>query len=471
MFLNHSFKTLVRNRHPFLLRCYSNISPAFNPPSSAPAPIIPVPAYQNLEREPYWQKIPQWKSIKEEEFLKYSWQIANTVQSTPKLFNFLESVLPSKIPHNDISQSNTQISSQEEFILDVMEGINLAPMSTRLTPHTLSRIDWINNPLGDPLRKQFIPMKSSVLPDHPKLTLDSLGETNDSPVQGLVHRYPDKALFLAISVCPVYCRFCTRSYSIGGETPSTKKSRFLPTRKRWSKVFDYIASTPSLHDIVISGGDAYYLDPQQILEIGQHLLSIPHIRRIRYASKGLAVCPSRILDGEDSWAETLVQVSAAARMMGKSVALHTHFNHPNEITWVTKLAAQRLYESGVTVRNQTVLLRGVNDDCETMKGLIHGLAEMNIQPYYVYQGDMVRGVEDLRTPLHKSLELERNIRGTIAGFMMPQFVVDLPAGGGKRLVSSYDSYDRKTGVSRFTAPGVKGTNTFEYHDPVWSVAA
>ncbi|KAF3108994.1 hypothetical protein TWF706_001816 [Orbilia oligospora] len=449
MFLNHSFKTLVRNRRPVLLKSYSSISPAFNPPLSAPAPIIPVLAYQNLEREPYWQKIPQWKSIKEEEFLKYSWQIANTVQSTPKLSNFLESVLPSKIPHNDISQSNTQISSREEFILDVMDGINLAPMSTRLTPHILSRIDWTNNPLGDPLRKQFIPMKSS----------------------GLVHRYPDKALFLAISVCPVYCRFCTRSYSIGGETPSTKKSRFLPTRKRWSKVFDYIASTPSLHDIVISGGDAYYLDPQQILEIGQHLLSIPHIRRIRYASKGLAVCPSRILDGEDSWAETLVQVSATARMMGKSVALHTHFNHPNEITWVTKLAAQRLYENGVTVRNQTVLLRGVNDDCETMKGLIHSLAEMNIQPYYVYQGDMVRGVEDLRTPLHKSLELERNIRGTVAGFMMPQFVVDLPAGGGKRLVSSYDSYDRETGVSRFTAPGVKGTNTFEYHDPVWSVAA
>ncbi|KAF3218436.1 hypothetical protein TWF679_000962 [Orbilia oligospora] len=379
MFLNRSFKTLVRSQHPVLLRNYSNISPAFNPPLSAPAPIIPVPAYQNLEREPYWQKIPQWKSTKEEEFLKYSWQISNTVQSTPKLFNFLESVLPSKIPHNDISQSNTQISSREEFILDVMEGINLAPMSTRLTPHILSRIDWINNPLGDPLRKQFIPMKSSVLPDHPKLTLDSLGETNDSPVQGLVHRYPDKALFLAISVCPVYCRFCTRSYSIGGETPSTKKSRFLPTRKRWSKVFDYIASTPSLHDIVISGGDAYYLDPQQILEIGQHLLSIPHIRRIRYASKGLA--------------------------------------------------------------------------------------------YYVYQGDMVRGVEDLRTPLYKSLELERNIRGTIAGFMMPQFVVDLPAGGGKRLVSSYDSYDRETGVSRFTAPGVKGINIFEYHDPAWSVAA
>ncbi|KAK6524704.1 hypothetical protein TWF281_011604 [Arthrobotrys megalospora] len=169
--------------------------------------------------------------------------------------------------------------------------------------------------------------------------------------------------------------------------------------------------------------------------------------------------------------QALVQVTAAARMMGKAVALHTHFNHPNEISWVTKVAAQRLYESGVTVRNQTVLLKGVNDDVTTMKELIHGLADMNIQPYYVYQGDMVRGVEDLRTPLYQSLELERNIRGTIAGFLMPQFVVDLPEGGGKRLVSSYDSYDRKTGVSTFTAPGVKGKNVFEYHDPLWSLEA
>ncbi|KAK6511288.1 hypothetical protein TWF481_000209 [Arthrobotrys musiformis] len=468
MALTYSFKNIIaRSRYPLLSRCYSSVSTAINPPLLAP--IVPVSPYVNLERDPYWQKIPQWRDVEESQFLSYSWQIANTVQTAPKLFNFLESVLPSKIPHNDISQSKTQISSREKFIVDVMEGIEVAPMSTRLTPHILSCIDWTNDPLGDPLRKQFIPMKSAIIPDHPKLTLDSLGETNDSPVPGLVHRYPDKALFLAISVCPVYCRFCTRSYSIGAETPSTKKSRFLPTRKRWSKVFDYVASTPTLHDIVISGGDSYYLDPQQILEIGQYLLSIPHIQRIRYASKGLAVCPSRILDNEDSWAGALIQVSAAARMMGKSVALHTHFNHPNEISWVTKLAAQRLYESGVTVRNQTVLLRGVNDNTATMKELIHGLANMNIQPYYVYQGDMVRGVEDLRTPLHQSLDLEKNIRGTIAGFLMPQFVVDLPEGGGKRLVSSYDSYDRQTGVSRFTAPGVKGMNVFEYHDPLWSL--
>ncbi|KAF3931356.1 hypothetical protein ABW20_dc0104819 [Dactylellina cionopaga] len=313
-------------------------------------------------------------------------------------------------------------------------------------------------------------MKSSLLPDHPMLSLDSLNETHDSPVPGLVHRYPDKALFLATSVCPVYCRFCTRSYSVGAETDSVTKARFLPTRKRWEKVFEYIEQTPSIHDIVISGGDTYYLEPEHIFEIGRRLLSIPHIRRFRYASKGLAVCPSRILDRTDSWASALIEVVAQGRKQGKAVALHTHFNHPNEISWVTQVAAQRLYENGVAVRNQTVLLKGVNDDVLTMQALIHDLANINIQPYYVYQGDMVRGVEDLRTPLHRSLELEQNIRGTIAGFLMPQFIVDLPAGGGKRLTSSYQSYDRETGISRFEAPGVKGPGrVFEYHDPLWSL--
>ncbi|EPS45976.1 hypothetical protein H072_5 [Dactylellina haptotyla CBS 200.50] len=424
-----------------------------------------------IARDPYWQNIKIWRNVKEEDFLSYRWQIANTVQGAPNLFKFLENVLPETIPHRGNVQGHERIQSREDFIVDVMEGIKLAPMSTRLTPHILSQIDWTKNPLLDPLRRQFIPMKSSILPDHPSLSLDSLHETEDSAVPGLVHRYPHKALFLATSVCPIYCRFCTRSYSVGGETDSVKKSRFLPTRKRWEKVFEYIDNTPTLHDIVISGGDAYYLEPEHIWEIGKRLLSIPHILRIRYASKGLAVCPSRVLDDTDSWIYALNKVTELGRNEGKTVAWHTHFNHPNEITWITRLAARKLFQRGVTVRNQSTLLRGVNDDVPTMKRLIYDLADNNIQPYYVYQGDMVRGVEDLRTPLKTIIELEEQIRGTIAGFLMPQFVVDLPGGGGKRLACSYESYDRKTGVSKFIAPGVKdGNRIFEYHDPLWSLS-
>ena len=145
-------------------------------------------------------------------------------------------------------------------------------------------------------------------------------------------------------------------------------------------MFQYIKQTPSLHDIVISGGDSYFLQPHQLRFIGDRLLEIPHIQRIRFASKGLAVCPSRILDKSDEWAEALIGVSQQGRKNGKSVALHTHFNHPNEITWVTAQACQRLFEAGVTVRNQSVLLNGVNNDVATMRELIRRLAELNVQP-------------------------------------------------------------------------------------------
>jgi lysine 2,3-aminomutase len=145
-------------------------------------------------------------------------------------------------------------------------------------------------------------------------------------------------------------------------------------------MFAYIENTPTLRDIVVSGGDSYLLTPDQLYEIGKRLISIEHIRRFRFASKGLAVWPSRIVDPTDAWTAALIEVSKLGRREGKAVALHTHFNHPNEITWISSLAAERLFKQGVTVRNQSVLLRGVNDDLKTMSALIRGLADINIQP-------------------------------------------------------------------------------------------
>lgn len=200
--------------------------------------------------------------------------------------------------------------------------------------------------------------------------------------------------------------------------------------------------------------------------IGERLLSIPNVKRIRFATKGLAICPMRILDNSDGWTESFLDLSNRGRRVGKQVAMHTHFNHPNEITWITELAARHLFAHGVTVRNQTVLLRGVNDKLETMSTLIRRLADLNIQPYYVYQSDMVHGVEDLRTPLSTILDLEKNLRGTIAGFMTPSFVVDLPGGGGKRLANSFEAYDKEGGMSTWKSPGVAGDNVFQYFDPV-----
>ena len=274
---------------------------------------------------------------------------------------------------------------------------------TCIRPYILSRINW-EDPLNDPVFCQFIPTKSKMERDHPKLTLDSLHETEDSPVKGLVHRYPDKALFLrksphralvrggggppansalrstATSVCPTYCMFCTRSYAVGADTDLVIKASLKPTRRRWEEAFAYIESKKCLQDIVVSGGDSYYLQPEHIVMIGERLIAMDHIKRFRFASKGLAVCPSRILDKSDAWVDAMIAVSDKAKKAGKAMALHTHFNHPNEISWISRKACRKLFEAGVTVRNQTVLLRGINDDVGTMSRLIRDLADMAVFP-------------------------------------------------------------------------------------------
>ncbi|KAK3900435.1 hypothetical protein C8A05DRAFT_45730 [Staphylotrichum tortipilum] len=429
------------------------------PPLAASVHPVSTALFQNQDE--FWRKVPVWRDVSAKEFLSYSWT----------LLAFLQAVVPDEVPYDQTSRMQTR----DDFITDVLDGITAATMAVRMTPYILSRINW-QDPRHDPIARQFLPLKSRMLPDHPMLTLDSLHEEADSPVKGLVHRYPDKALFLPTSVCPTYCMFCTRSYAVGANTSTVSKASLRPSRRRWDEVFAYIAATPSLQDIVVSGGDAYYLQPDQLRLIGEKLISIPHIRRFRFASKGLAVAPGRVLEGPgegDGWIEALIEVSDKARRAGKMMAWHTHFNHPQEMSWVSELACRRLFEAGVMVRNQTVLLKGVNDDLETMGGLIRRLADNCVVPYYVYQCDLVKSVEHLRTPLHTILDLEARIRGSIAGFMMPSFVVDLPGGGGKRLACSYESYDRATGVSRYKAPAVTGRDkenkVYEYYDPVDSL--
>ncbi|CAG1770145.1 partial lysine 2,3-aminomutase, partial [uncultured bacterium] len=352
------------------------------------------------------------------------------------------------------------------FIEDAQEGFGRAPMAVRVSPYLLSLIDW-SNPYEDPLRRQFIPLGSTRLPDHPKLRFDSLAEQADAPVPGLTHRYPEKALFLALDTCPVYCRFCTRSYAVGPdvEQDELEKLSLKANKQRWDAVFEYVASRPELEDIVISGGDSYNLRADQIREIGDRLLDLPNVRRMRFATKGPAVMPQKILS-DDEWFRALSDVHKRGRAMCKDVVLHTHFNHPQEITSITKRAMDRLFAEGITVRNQSVLQRGVNDDVATMQLLVKRLGYCNVQPYYVYQHDMVKGVEELRTTVETAVTLEKNVRGVTAGFNTPVFVVDAPGGGGKRDAHSFEHYDRTTGVSVYTAPSVKAGRYFLYFDPI-----
>jgi lysine 2,3-aminomutase len=195
---------------------------------------------------------------------------------------------------------------------------------------------------------------------------------------------------------------------------------------------------------------------------------MPNIRRIRYATKGLCVLPQKILT-DSAWLDALTRVVELGRTLHKDVVVHSHFNHPNEITGFTEDALGRMTERGIHVRCQTVLQRGVNDTAAAMTLLVRRLSYINVHPYYVYVHDMVPGVEDLRTPLHVAQKIERHVRGATAGFNTPTFVLDAPGGGGKRDVHTPDYYNRQTGVSAFTAPSVKAGKKFLFFDPVTSL--
>ncbi len=410
----------------------------------------PVPeadiTWRSPRRDAFWQAIPAWKDVDYDTFIDHKWQERNAITTPQKLLSAVQELV------------------SEEFLDDVRKGFGEAPMAVRISPYLLSLIDW-EKPYADPIRRQFLPVASQLEPDHPMLTLDSLHEQDDSPTPGLTHRYPDKALFLTLDTCPVYCRFCTRSYAVGLDTEHVEKVSIKATEDRWDRALAYLRTRPEVEDVVISGGDAYRLKAKQILKLGHSLLDMPHIRRFRFASKGPAIQPMKILTDHD-WTNAVTEIVERGRKLHKEVCIHTHFNHPHEVTGISEDALNLLFERGITVRNQSVLQNGVNDDPATMIELSRRLSFINVHPYYVYVHDLVQGTEDLRTTVKTAVSLEKHLRGATAGFNTPTFVVDAPGGGGKRDAHSFEYYDRETGISVYTAPSVKPGAQFLYFDPL-----
>lgn len=407
---------------------------------------IPELEHRNFRNDDFWREIPAWASVSRGEFADHKWQTKNSIRKVDQV----QKVLGERC--------------SKELYEDMLDGQKKTPMNIRITPYIFSLIDW-SNPIDDPLRKQFLPLGSQFLPDHPMDMPDSLSEDVDSPVPMLTHRYPDKVLFLPTTICPVYCSYCTRSRIIGGSTESVEKETYGANQKRWDDVFEYLTRSPLVEDVVISGGDSYMLTPKQIRYIGENLLKIPHIRRIRFATKGIAIFPMKVLT-DDEWVGAMVDVMKLGRAFGKQVVIHTHFSSPKEITKWSQMAMDRLFSEGFIVRNQAVLQNGVNNHIDTMVLLTRQLGYLNIQPYYVYMHDMVPGCEHFRTTIREGEELEKAVRGTTAGFNTPTFVCDLPGGGGKRNVASYEYYDEENGISVWRAPNVKPGQVFTYFDPL-----
>ncbi|KAG0086235.1 hypothetical protein BGZ92_008295, partial [Podila epicladia] len=389
--------------------------------------------------------------VSEQDFSDPAWQERNCIMRPEKLRDLLQDVVA------------------EQFIEDLSDGLSLSTMSMRITPYIFSLIDW-NAAQKDPIRRQFMPLKSEMIASHPLLQLDSLNEHGDEIAEGVVHRYPDRALFLATDKCPVYCRFCTRSYSVGVDTPTVTKDRNAPAADRWKLALDSIRKSPAIVDVVVSGGDSFRLKASQLLELGSELINIGKLKRIRFASKGLSVLPMKIIKDRD-WTEALIRLSDMGRAKGVEVSFHTHINHPREVTHYVEEAARVLFTNGVMVRNQSVLLRGVNDKISEMTRLVKALSDNHIHPYYTYVCDLVSGIEDMRTSIDDARHLEKHVRGQTAGYNTPLFVVDAPGGGGKRDVHSYEIYDKEIGLAVYTAPGVRPGKLFVYPDPLHSLSA
>jgi lysine 2,3-aminomutase len=280
-----------------------------------------------------------------------------------------------------------------------------------ITPYYASLLDAENAEQG--LRRTVVPTLGEylLLPGEAE---DPLGEDEDSPVPGLVHRYPDRVLLWATNFCSVYCRYCTRSRMVGAAGERSIHKSDL------EKAIAYIAVTPTIRDVLLSGGDPLSLDDERLDWILGELRQIPHVEFVRIGSKQPVVQPQRI-------------TPTFVRMLKKHapIWMSLHFTHPDELTAEVAQACNRLADAGVPLGSQTVLLKGVNDDVETMKRLVHGLLKIRVRPYYLYQCDPITGSGHFRTSVEKGLEIIRGLRGHTTGYAVPTYVIDAPKGGGK----------------------------------------
>ncbi len=263
---------------------------------------------------------------------------------------------------------------------------------------------------GDPIWMQSVPSIDELHDEEAEE--DPLHEEEDSPVPRLTHRYPDRVLLLITDRCPMYCRFCTRKRMVGRASDVTEKTIAMG--------IEYIRRHTEIRDVLLSGGDPLMVSDQKLEHIISSLRAIPHVQIIRLGTRFPCVLPSRITDN-------------LCNMLKKyhPIFLNTHFNHPREITPQAKEACERLANAGIPVGCQTVLMKGVNDNPEIMKELMHKLLLMRVRPYYLYQADLTRGTNHFRTRVEIGLQIIQALRGHTTGFAVPQFVIDAPGGGGK----------------------------------------
>lgn len=337
------------------------------------------------------KRAPIFADVPDKKWNSWRWQLSNRI-NTPEEFEEILTLTDSE---------RKALSAAHLFRVDI-------------TPYFISLIDP-DDP-DDPIRKQVVPTETEMVP-FTAMMEDSLAEDRHSPVPGLVHRYPDRALMLVTTQCASYCRYCTRSRIVGDPSATFSSAEF-------EMQLDYLKRTPQIRDVLLSGGDPLVLAPKILEEILSRLREIPHIEIVRIGSRVPVFIPMRI-------------TSELTDMLQKyhPLWLNIHVNHPNEISAELAEACDRMTRAGIPLGNQTVLMAGINDNVHIQRQLVHQLVRIRVRPYYMYQCDLVEGAGHFRTAVAKGIEIMEGLRGHTSGFAVHQYIIDAPGGGGKIPIS------------------------------------
>ena len=385
-------------------------------------PREPLKSFGSAEVSPSAEEEPQpnpWKEATAEEWDDWRWQLRHRVTRAEPLKLILN------------------LSPEEIEAIEASKG----RMATAITPYFAKLMD--RNDSNCPIRRQAIPtMEEFHL--SPADLFDPCAEDENSPVHGLVHRYPDRVLLLVTDKCAVYCRYCTRRRLVGS-------SEKCVTEEKLDEAIAYIQATKKIRDVLISGGDPLLLEDDHLERIIAKVRKVPHVEIVRIGTRVPVTLPQRITPSLTS-------------MLKKyhPLWISIHFSHPKEITKEVRRACAMLAEAGIPLGSQTVLLRGINDRPVVMKRLMHELLKIRVRPYYIYQCDLAMGTEHFRTPIAVGINIIEKLRGHTTGYAVPSFVIDAPGGGGKIPVGP--TYMISQDKGKMVLRNYQG-KVFEYQEP------
>jgi lysine 2,3-aminomutase len=416
--------------------------------------------------EPDWTRLPGWRDVTAAEWESVQWQRAHCVKNVRQLRGVYGDLLEDRF-YADLERDQAERATMSMLVPPQMVNT--------MVPDAVPSTELM---YADPVRRYMLPVFSdrrTDWPSHPHATRDSLHEHDMWVAEGLTHRYPTKVLAEMLPTCPQYCGHCTRMDLVGNSTPVIDKLKFtLKPVDRIDTMLAYLRSHPEVRDVVVSGGDVANMPWPRLESFVDAVLDVDNIRDIRLATKALMGLPQHWL--QDEVRAGMERLATKASSRGSSIAIHTHVNHANSVTPLVARATRAMLDTGIRdVRNQGVLMGGVNDDPHRLLDLCFALLDgAQIMPYYFYMCDMIPFSEHWRVSVARAQELQHSIMGYLPGFATPRIVCDVPF-VGKRWVHQLESYDREHGVSYWTknyrtsietSDPAALTRTYEYYDPI-----